>query len=223
MWKKVVHLVSAAVLFTIAGYVILFTARECQRLWRREVAATIHDVKSSEPDVADKANNEFTEAARLQLYGVLNPPETPDSKAAVALRPRPNPPKELDRVNPFPAGTPRRFLHGGFSLKSYQGFGFDIPPHATRPRVQGTFRVFASDGSAARVDVLLLSREEFGAFVHRGLGAATHSMPDADSGDVDWVLDPTFLNPLRYYLVFNNASGRPRLMRVQADFTVSYE
>jgi hypothetical protein len=223
MWKRPIHLVSAALLFTIAGYFILFTARECKKLWQREVAATIQEVKSTQTDAPEKVENDLTEAARLKMYGVLNQPETVDPKDAPVLRPRPNPPAGLDRVNPSPAGAPRRFVHGRFSVKSYQGFAFDVPPHATHPRVQGSFRVFASDGTASTMDVLLLSREEFDAFIHRGLGAATFSLPDSDGGDIDWVLNPTFLNPQRSYLVFNNASGRPQLKRVQADFTVSFE
>jgi hypothetical protein len=224
MWKRSSHLLSGLFLLMVAGYFMLWTVHEWKALWRREVSATVHQIETPTGD-ANEDDNAVTEAARLRLYGVLAPTGSEASAGKDARTPRRRAPTGADRANPAPAQVPRHFLHGRFSVRSYQGFVIDVPAHTTRPRVYGRFRAFAKgdESVSATLDVLLLSRQEFTAFVRRGLGATVFSMQDSAGGSIDWVLDPTFLNSQRYYMVFNNSSGRPAVKRVEADFTVSFE
>jgi hypothetical protein len=227
MWKRFAHLLSGLLLLIVAGYFILRPTTEWKALWQREVSATVREMEAPASDSANKDDNDATEAARLKLYGVLNQSSAATPQASDAPTPRQVTPSALDRVHPAPNGAPTRLLHGRFSVRSYQAFAFEVPAHATHPRLHGTFKSYtknpgASLGSAATVDVLLLKQEEFSAFVHRGLGAATFSIPDSDGADIDWLLNPTFVNPQKYYLVFHNAAGRSRGELVDADFLVSF-
>jgi hypothetical protein len=228
MGKRFAHLLSGVLLLIVAGYFILRTTNEWKALWQREVSAAVREMEAPASDSGDKDENDVTAAARLKLYGVLNQSSAATPEASAAAPPRQVSPSALDHVNPAPNGAPTRLLHGRFSVRSYQAFAFEIPAHATHPRLHGTFKSYTKDpgpglGSAATVDVLLLKQEEFSAFAARGLGTASFSVTDSEGSDIDWVLDPVFRNPQKYYLVFRNSSGNSRVKGIAADFTISFE
>jgi hypothetical protein len=228
MGKRFAHLLSGLLLLTVAGFFILRTANEWKTVWRREVLATVHEIEGSSSDKTNQDSDDITDAAKLQLYGVLHHSDGAAPARDDAAPRQPSAPGAFDHVNPAPAGAPRHFLHRRFSVKGYRRFAFEIPAYATHPRVRGAFQSFAgSTGAAARVeaavDVLLLNEQEFSDFVRRGPGTATFSMEDSDGGVIDWVLTPTLRDPQKYYLVFHNVSRRPQANLVDADFTVSFE
>jgi hypothetical protein len=227
MWKRSVHLIGGLLLLTIAGYFILRTANEWKAHWQREVDATVREAEAVNSNSAHKTDDDITAAAKLQVYGVLSQPSSAATEPdEAAVRPADTPPG-FDHVNQGPTGAAMPLLHRRFSVRSYQAFVFEVPAHAAHPRVHGSFKSYTKNPgpsvSSAAVDVLLLQREEFSAFVLRGLGTAAFSVPDSDGAQIDWLLNPTFLNPQKYYLVFHNSSGNPRVKGVEADFTISYE
>jgi len=117
-----------------------------------------------------------------------------------------------------------------FSLQKYESFELQIPPHCLRPRLHGNFKSFrygekgnrASD-EAASVDLLLLDEQQFNDFVNGPGEATTHSAQNTYEQQIDWALPSSFENPRKYYLVFNNATGKPKTKIVEADLTLSFD
>ena len=126
----------------------------------------------------------------------------------------------------------QHFLHKTFSLQKYESFELQVPPHCLRPRLHGDFRSYrygdqgnrASD-EAANIDVLLLDEQQFNDFSHgSGPGdAPTRSTQNAYEQQIDWALPAGFENPRKYYLIFNNATGKPKTKIVEADMTLSFD
>lgn len=134
----------------------------------------------------------------------------------------------VDRISSSKALAPHRFLHRRISVKAYEGFGFEVPAHATRPRIHGEFNSFVVDGSSGElheenVEVLLLSEEEYRDFVHGRAGAASFGRPPSAGAVIDWTLDATLFQPLKYYLVFRNSSPERQTELVDADFSLSFD
>jgi hypothetical protein len=137
-------------------------------------------------------------------------------------------PLGVDRISSSKALTPHRFLHRRISVKGYEGFGFEVPAHATRPRIHGEFNSFVVDGGSGElreenVEVLLLSEEEYRDFVHGRPGAASFGKPPSTGAVIDWTLDATLFQPLKYYLVFRNSSQERQTELVDADFSLSFD
>jgi len=137
-------------------------------------------------------------------------------------------PLGVDRISSSKALTPHRFLHRRISVKAYEGFGFEVPAHATRPRIHGEFNSFVVDGGSGElreenVEVLLLSEEEYRDFVHGRAGAASFGKPPSAGAVIDWTLDATLFQPLKYYLVFRNSSRERQTELVDADFSLSFD
>jgi hypothetical protein len=113
-------------------------------------------------------------------------------------------------------------------VKAYEGFGFEVPAHATRPRIHGEFTSFVVDGSSGErreenVEVLLLSEAEYRDFVHGRAGAASFGRPPSTGAVIDWTLDATLFQPFKYYLVFRNSSPERQTELVDADFSLSFD
>lgn len=117
-----------------------------------------------------------------------------------------------------------------FSLTKYQSFDVQIPPHCMRPRLHGNFKSFrygekgnrASD-EAASVDLLLLDEQQFNAFVNGPGDETTRAIQNTYEQRIDWALPSSFETPRKYYLVFNNATGKPKTKIVEADLTLSFD
>ena len=126
----------------------------------------------------------------------------------------------------------QHFLHKTFSIQKYESFELQVPSHCLRPRLHGDFRSYrygdqgnrASD-EAADIDVLLLDEQQFNDFSHgSGPGEApTRSTQNAYEQQIDWALPSSFENPRKYYLIFNNATGKPKTKIVEADMTLSFD
>jgi len=134
-----------------------------------------------------------------------------------------------DRVNAHATPAPKRFLHKTFSVKDYQAFSFEVPPHVVRSKLHGIFQSSVkspggepvSDESTA-VELLLMTPEQFDDFTHRRSATSTYAVEPSFSQDVDIDLAPTRAEPLKYYLVFRNSPGGPT-RSVAADFTLTFQ
>jgi hypothetical protein len=190
-------------------------------LWLREAA-----VKSIAKQKLPENPDDVTDAARLRVYGVLAPKGDKESTNFSGMREASSSVSvsALDRVHTAPGSGPRRLFRSRLSLKSYRGFSFVIPPHAIRPRVEGTFKTLTTGNGRnfLPVDVMLLNPEEFSDLIHQdGEGTASFATGGSD-GAVDWSLAPTFFAPQKYYLVFRNPSGTPAEL-VDVDFSISFD
>ena len=121
-------------------------------------------------------------------------------------------------------------VHKTFSLQKYESFELEIPPHCLRPRVHGDFKSFrygekgnrASD-EAASVDLLLLDEQQFNDFVNGPGDATTRAAQNTYEQTINWALPSSFDTPRKFYLVFNNATGKPKTKIVEADLTLSFD
>lgn len=121
-----------------------------------------------------------------------------------------------------PDGGPYVLVHSRIALQSYQGFSFTVPPHALHPRLAGSFRTLpdVDEQDSANIDVLLLNPREFRDLLHQQ-GTASFSTTGR-SGEVDWALNPTFVDPQKYVLVFRNSPEKPLPKAVDVNFTLSF-
>jgi len=165
-------------------------------------------------------------ADNLKMYGVLSQPDEAaggddsvpaqgDGSASVR-----------DPAYTGDPGAPDHFLHRRLSVKTYQFFEFEIPAHAVRPELEGTFQSVATrqnpEGGPS-VEVLLMNHEEFGRFVnHRPVSTKFSSHPSS-GGEIYWQLNTPAGSPQKYYLVFRNSSEGLGPSIVDADFTASFE
>jgi hypothetical protein len=134
-----------------------------------------------------------------------------------------------DRVNAHATPAPKRFLHKTFSVKDYQAFSFEVPPHVVRSKLHGVFQSAVKNSGAepvsdesTAVELLLMTPEQFDDFTHRRSATSTYAVEPSFSQDVDIDLAPTRAEPLKYYLVFRNSPGGPT-RSVAADFTLTFQ
>ena len=117
-----------------------------------------------------------------------------------------------------------------FTVQKYESFEMTVPPHCLHPRLHGNFRSFhfGDQGNrlsddAANVDVLLLDEKQFDAFSHGPLDEPARSAQNTHDQQIDWALPSSFESPRKYFLVFNNGTGKPKIKLVDADLTLSFE
>jgi hypothetical protein len=131
-------------------------------------------------------------------------------------------PEALYRVDHAATAAPVNFVHKTFKVAGYTKFEFDVPPHSVNPKLEGTFKAFATGNpeEPANIDLLLLTPEQFSDFAHEQ-GQATFTVTGSSGQTVDYALPSTIGEGQKYYLVFRNpAKGSAR--SVQADFTSSF-
>ena len=121
-------------------------------------------------------------------------------------------------------------VHKTFSVQKYESFELEIPAHCLRPRLHGDFKSFrygdkgnrASD-EAASIDLLLFDEQQFNDFVNGPGDATTRAVQNAYEQTINWALPASFENPRKFYLVFNNSTGKPKTKIVEADLTLSFD
>jgi hypothetical protein len=127
-----------------------------------------------------------------------------------------------------PVGTSSAILHKTFRVAGVVDAPFDIPAHASAPKLHGTYRSFVQQGgtsssdSTADVAFLLLNQQQYGDFLNGRPGDALLSADSAHDGEVNFNLPPTFGQAAKYYLVFRNESRSEGKKVVQADFRVDF-
>jgi len=117
-----------------------------------------------------------------------------------------------------------------FPVQKYESFEMTIPPHCLHPRLHGSFKSFhfGEQGNrlsdeAANVDALLLDEQQFTYFAKGPLDETTRSAQNTHDQQIDWALPSSFDNPRKFYLIFNNATGKPKTKMVDADLTLSFD
>jgi hypothetical protein len=136
----------------------------------------------------------------------------------------------LDRVVTTAAPAPKHFLHRTFTLRKHEAFEFEVPARCIHSQVQGNFTSYTQGNQGHRVsnedaniDLLLLDEQQLKDFKHGPGGTVTRSVESSYVQAIDWALNSTLDQPRKYYLVFNNSSGKPPIKFVEADFTLSFE
>lgn len=135
-------------------------------------------------------------------------------------------PVQYDHVAPSPVGTDQNVLQKTFALKTSIAFPFDIPAHAVRPHLHGLYTSFVGDvhgesGSAANIDFLVLSEDQYGDFQHGRPSEALFSVEDSHNQAVNFDLPASMDQPVKYYLVFRGSSGASK-KTVEANFKVDF-
>jgi hypothetical protein len=132
------------------------------------------------------------------------------------------PASALDYVANSRATGPVRLLHGKIAVRSYRDVPFIVPVQTSSPRLHGTFHAFLADHSQdGNVDILVLNQQQFADFARRRVVDAVFTNGAATTGRIDVILNPTVLQPQKYYLVLSNPSNQLQL--VDADFALAFE
>jgi len=133
----------------------------------------------------------------------------------------------LDRVGNSPARTDSLTLHKTLEVTRVANLSFEIPAHATSPKLRGTYQAFVrQSGSqpgddAAEMEFLVLNERQYSDLLSGRFADALFSAASAHQQEVDFTLPPTFDQSAKYYLVFR--SGSPRVKEiVQADFRIDF-
>jgi hypothetical protein len=135
------------------------------------------------------------------------------------------PVENLDRVVVRKQLPPLHFLHQTFTVDKYQAFPFEVPPSTVMPKLHGTFQSFvkrpaeAVSDEAARVEVMLMSPEQYSDFVHGSHASVVYAVDPSYHQEVQYSLAPTGADAAKYFLVFRSNSGGPK--SVKADFEVT--
>jgi len=118
-----------------------------------------------------------------------------------------------DRVSHTPLGPGGEIVPANFSVSNKTVFSFDVPPHATHPRLVGAFRSrSAKQGSPANVDFLLLTAAQFASLSHGTLADALFSSQASHGQNIDLALPITGDTSVRYYIVFLGDDSAKRVI-----------
>jgi hypothetical protein len=223
-WRRIPHLLLGLALVVASLYFLggMVEGWRSSRRWLKVSGSVKPKVETEVPGV----EKQKTFGVLPSLLGNQNENQNEDEETEVASAS--GPPLGVDRISSSKALAPHRFLHRRISVKAYEGFGFEVPAHATRPRIHGEFTSFVVDGGSGdlreeNVEVLLLSETEYRDFVHGRAGAASFGRPPSTGAVIDWTLDATLFQPLKYYLVFRNSSPGRQTELVDADFSLSFD
>ena len=136
----------------------------------------------------------------------------------------------MDHVVRTPVPASRSILHKTFTVDTYIAFPVDVPIHTHSPSLKGNFTAYRyqSGGGrisddAASIDLLLLDEQQYNDFAHGPSESMTRAAQGVHEQAIDWVLGTTTDLPRKYYLVFSNATGKPKTKLVDADFTLNFE
>lgn len=102
-------------------------------------------------------------------------------------------------------------------MHGFRDLQFEIPPHASFPRLAGSYNI---EGNARAAGLLLFSEDQFEEYVRSGFADPVFSN-EGCSGNVDVALSPTHATGQKYHLVLRNAAGRR--VSAEAKFTLSFE
>jgi hypothetical protein len=140
----------------------------------------------------------------------------------------PSLPDAGDHVASSPVGTSSAIVHKTFAITSAAKFAFEVPPHASSPKLNGSYRSFTpqagsqSSDDSADVDCLLMNAEQYADFAGGHSSDVVYSVDSSHEQDIAFVLPATFDKPVQYYLVFRNSAGHAGKKVVQAEFRVDF-
>jgi hypothetical protein len=134
-----------------------------------------------------------------------------------------------DQVAPSPVGTSINILHKTFAITAQTHFPFQVPPHATRPQLHGTYRSFVQGvGSAAvndqnaNVDFLIMNEEQYADFARGRQGETLFSTEASHNQDVAFGLPASQDQPQKYFLVFRKSMAGTTPIFVDAHFGIDF-
>jgi len=188
--------------------------------WQREASISEQAPRSLSTAGLPEGND-------VTVYGVLaeDPPsKTERSRSVLPASTVPSSP--IDHVFPLANGIPIHFLNGRLSIRTYQTFRVEIPPHMAHPRLEGSFRTLEAGQKAGRgcaVEVALMNEGAFQEFARNEESVSIHFQKPATHADIQWDLTPTYGERQQYHLVFRNASIRSGPAVVDADFRAKFE
>lgn len=212
---NLVPLAAGLILLAVGAYSVREISSPWTEWWHHELASTSKTPAAiKEPGISD---------GNTKVYGVLSQLRG-DAGGDDAVPANSSPTSLMDRVFTSDAGKPNHFLHRRIAVETYQIFALDVPPHAIRPQLDGTFRM--ATGSRNRegtgVEVLLMDEEQFVSFTGNKPWTPVLREDPSSHGEVHWDLRSTS-GTQRYYLVFHKCSTQPGASLVDADFTASFE
>lgn len=192
-------------------------------VWRTQ--ARVVSPKAYVPPVDPMlAKDPSVEAAKLKVVGPLanqlRSTEDANLESAETSEPpvlRTATPSNVDLVRGFHHLTPIVLFHGRTSVQGFRDLQFEIPAHASFPRLVGNYEMRGSHRAAG---LLVLSEPQFQEFMRGGFGDAVFTN-DGPSGNVDVALSPTHAAGQKYHLVLHNSATRT--VTTEANFKLSFE
>jgi hypothetical protein len=244
MWRTSARLLIGLFLLVGAGCCVVWAGFGFQYVWQKQVVVAAK--KKPVPLIDSKlAQDPSIRGAKIQMIGPLAHAMNGKGKSDAAEiasvvsvdegdssagdgtaaedadgRPSADPAVPFNLVGYSRAQQPQRF-RATFQLRTYRYFHLVVPPHATSPRVQGTFSAaLAKNKSADLADFLVLDGDQLKDFARGGAPEPIFSH-ESSQGVIDVQLSPTILDGKDYYLVFSNPDRRART--VTADFTATFD
>jgi hypothetical protein len=170
------------------------------------------------------AKDPSVQAAKMKVIGPLasqiqGPQDSSDSTSADPAQPETvatATPANVDLVKGFRQLAPLHLFHGRISVHGYRDLQFEVPPHASFPRVLGSYKQLGNR-RLRNVGLLLLSDEQFREFTHGNTGEAVFT--NEGSSTIEVALSPTRVSSQKYHLLLR---GSPTV-NMEADFTVSFD
>jgi len=104
-------------------------------------------------------------------------------------------------------------------VQGYRDLPFDVPPHASFPRLSGTYKQLRNTQSR-KAGLLVFSDQQFRDFIHGDSGEAVFTS-DGHSGTIEIALSATRVDSQKYHLVIRNSASVT--VPVDADFTLTFE
>jgi hypothetical protein len=215
-----------------AGLLLAFTFgairlhKGWKSIWHKQttVVAKAQYVPPVDPTLAKDPS---VQAAKMKVIGPLAsqvqvPEDSPDSTAADTAQPEASviaTSANVDLVNGFRQMPALHLFRGRISVQGYRDLQFEVPPHASFPRVQGTYKQLGKRQSR-NAGLLLLSEEQFRDFKSGNTGEAVFAN-EGSSGTIDVALSPTRVASQKYHLLLRNSA--PASVPMEADFTVSFD
>lgn len=171
---------------------------------------------------AQAPNQSVTVAGPLATLMNHKSDANPDAIETVIYKPMAS-----DLVGGSVVGTSNKVLHQTFPVAGTVDLPFEVPAHAYNPQLHGSFRSFIQAGGAPTtapgdVDFVLLNDEQFAALVGGHPSDALFSADTTHDQEVNANLPPTLNQPLKYHLIFRNASPKTGKRVVEADFQINY-
>jgi len=136
-------------------------------------------------------------------------------------------PTASDLVGGSVVGTTSNILHQTFAVAGTVDLPFEVPAHAYNPQFHGAFRSFIQASGAPTtapgdVEFLLLSDQQYSAFLEGHPSEALFSADAAHDQEVNANLPPTLNQPSKYHLIFRNVAPKTGKRVVKADFQIDF-
>lgn len=136
-------------------------------------------------------------------------------------------PTTSDRVGGSVVGTSIPILHSKFHVSVIVDLPFEVPAHASTPKLRGNFRSFIQAGKTpssdanADVEFQVVNDREFSNLLNNRPSEALFGADATHNQEVNVSLPPTLDKPTRYHMVFVNDSPKTKKV-LDADFRVDF-